>query len=163
MLCVADPPAVASLTRVCRNCGHDLPAVAFSTDPSNADGYDRWCLDCRNAAGRHRRAVERSRRIPDVSGHSEPEPLLTAVLGALRLHYDGRPARLLADLRATLRDVDAADRVNAMLTLLTLREIGAALKNRPISGDLLAFGLSAMPDADWQALRDAEDRRRAPV
>lgn len=59
-----------------------------------------------------------------------------------------------------MRDLDPADRVNAMLTLLALREIGEALKSRPIGRDLAALAISSLPDAEWQALRDAEDRRR---
>jgi hypothetical protein len=162
MLCAVASSPTRPVTHQCRKCGLVLSGDRFSPDPDAPGGLDSWCRDCRNAVERSRRAVERAGRTPTVLGTSEPEPLLTAVLGALRLHYDGRPARLLTDLRATLRDLDPADRVNAMLTLLALREIGVALKSRPMTGDMLELALDSLPDAEWQRLAERQAKRRAP-
>jgi hypothetical protein len=163
MSLVADRPGTAVSTRRCTICGLELPFAAFSPSPGLIGGVDPRCRSCHAAARRARTAQERLRRCPTALGTSEPEPLLTAVLGALRLHYDGRPARLLTDLRATLRDLDPADRVNAMLTLLALREIGVALKSRPMTGDMLELALDSLPDADWQRLAERQAKRRAPA
>lgn len=104
--------------------------------------------------------MARSEREPQAIGLTTGESLSAAVLGALRLHYDGRPARLLTDLRLALADADPVTRLNAGLTLLALREIAAAIQRIP-SGSIEAI-IDDLPDSEWNRIADRQASRRKP-
>lgn len=144
---------VSPLLRPCRKCGESLPVSAFSPDRCAPMGLDSWCRACRAADKRARTASATSARIPWILGLACPHDVATSILGALRLHYGGRPARLLTDLRRTLADdCDAETRVNAMLTLLALREIADAIARPPFDPAMAPEALALLPQAEWEQL-----------
>lgn len=157
---MGDRPQDVVVSKRCLYCGADKPLASFARSPQNAHGVDSRCRDCRRLLSRRRRRLERSQRVPDVSGLSDGPALSTAVLGALRTHYDGRPVRLLSDLRLSLLDSDPVTRVNAGLTMLALREIGLAIERIP--SESIEAILDSLPDAEWQRLAERQAKRRAP-
>lgn len=155
MLCVTDQPVAGVQTRTCTKCGLIKSAGRFAPDPGHAGGLDVHCRDCRSSSGRARRAARRSARRsarqPDVLTPLDGEGLSTAVLGALRRHYDGRPGLLLRDLRESLSQADPVVRTQAALTLLALREIADLARQVSLREDPLA-ALAELPDSERVAL-----------
>lgn len=123
----AVPATVDASGRRCTKCGAVKPIASFGVDRKSTDGVNRRCRECCRLSDRRVRASQivasRVDRAPVVLGLSDADDVSTAVLGVLRERYNGRPVLLLDDLRRTMADADPADRLNAMLTLLALREL----------------------------------------
>lgn len=146
MPCDDDKPSSSSDVKRCRNCGLDKPPSEFSTDPTTVDGLDTRCRDCRRRLSRRRNAAGAADRLPDVLACHDADTLSTAVLGALRVQYDGHPSRLLDDVRLVMREMDAADRFNAIAVLLALRELSGIAAEIGRRNQLLDELRKAPPD-----------------
>ena len=146
MPCDDPSPAVDGRSKRCRKCGLVKPVDAFSPDPYNADGRERRCRDCENERKRRLRAADRAQRFPWLLGLSDAADAATAVTGALRTHYDGRITRLIDDALATMREMGAADRFNAIAVLLALRELSGIAAEIGRRNQLLEELRRAPPD-----------------
>ncbi len=126
MLC-AEPAAVEALSKRCGNCGESKPLTSFRRDPNGLGGLRADCRGCERLAARARRVSDacdkRRESIPCVLGISDAATLSTAVLGALRQHYDGRPAGLVDDLRKTMVDADPVERMNEVMVFMAMRDL----------------------------------------
>lgn len=164
MGCVTPSESDGASFRVCHKCGVAKTADCYGVDRATADGLNEICRTCRRLSDHSARAAlavqGRVQRVPRVLGLILAEDVVASILGALRMAYDGRLCDMLTDLRLTLAGSVPVQRLNAMLTLLALREIGIAVQSFPPVD--VTEAVDMLPDVEWRRLAARQAKRRSP-
>ena len=113
----------------CRTCGETRGVGEFGSYAGQVDGLNPECRECANARARAKRRRERLSRLQGFRAALSAEDASVAILDAYREHYGGMRS-FADDLRLTLAECGARERMDALVALAACRAAAQAVVRR---------------------------------